>query len=177
MPFRIVACTFSDNLSRNSFKFRLRCLLREGKRSLSTGFTPSSPPFYGAFSTSPPLPSILYPTRYTCRSSPTFISACSQTNSFLTDTTDTIYWVITFIYTPLIIRNTLNDLATVGYIKGLLEELSDSMIIPAKEIMTITRSTRFHLQISSYNIVSVRSTFGVLLQHDRAMIYFYWIGW
>ena len=29
MPFRIVACTFSDNLSRNSFKLRLRCLLRE----------------------------------------------------------------------------------------------------------------------------------------------------
>ena len=76
-------------------------------------------------------------------------------------------------YKPLIIRNTLNDLATVGFIKSLLEELSDSMIIPAKERMTITRSTRFHLQISSYNIVSVRSTFGVLLQHDRAMIYFY----
>ena len=37
------------------------------------------------------------------------------------------------------------------------------MIIPAKERMTITRSTRFHLQISSYNIVSVRSTFGLLL--------------
>ena len=36
------------------------------------------------------------------------------------------------------------------------------MIIPAKERMTITRSTRFHLQISSYNIVSVRSTFGLL---------------
>ena len=51
----------------------------------------------------------------------------------------------------------------VGFIKSLLEELSDSMIIPAKERMTITRSTRFHLQISSYNIVSVRSTFGLLL--------------
>ena len=37
------------------------------------------------------------------------------------------------------------------------------MIIPAKERMTITRSTRFHLQISSYNIVWVRSTFGLLL--------------
>ena len=70
------------------------------------------------------------------------------------------------------IRNTLNDLATVGFIKSLLEELSDSMIIPAKERMTITRSTRFHLQLSSYNILSVRSTFDLLLQHDRA-IYFY----
>ena len=70
---------------------------------------------------------------------------------------------ITYIYTPLMIRNTLNDLATVGFIKSLLEELSDSMIIPAKERMTITRSTRFHLQISSYNILSVRSTFDLLL--------------
>ena len=67
------------------------------------------------------------------------------------------------------IRNTLNDLATVGFIKSLLEELSDSMIIPAKERMTITTSTRFHLQISSYNILSARSTFGLLLQHDRAI--------
>lgn len=46
---------------------------------------------------------------------------------------------------PRIIRSTLRDRATVGFISSLLVELKDSTSIPAKERITITRSIMFHL--------------------------------
>ena len=46
-------------------------------------------------------------------------------------------------------RSTRRDRATVGLISSLVVELKDSTSIPAKERITITRSTMFHLWMKS----------------------------